>query len=163
MDLLGVLQMINRQIMDTMQPTDLQIGTVVNAPPNGDLEIKISEAMDTLKKEVLYLTEPVVEKKIPLLKHRHKFPHTHTGVHGETGQPTPNDYTEYSTLSDGASGDVQSEDIKGWEYGKPLPLSEDGKYILLNQALEKGDKVLLLRVQSGQKFIVLSRVYGGDS
>lgn len=163
MDFLGVLQEITRQTMDTMQPTDLQIGTVVNAPPNGDLEIKISEAMDTLKKEVLYLTEPVVEKKIPLLKHRHKFPHTHTGVHGETGQPNPNDYTEYSTLSDGASGDVQSEDIKGWEDGKTLPLSEDGKYILLNRALEKGDKVLLLRVQSGQKFIILSRVFGGDS
>lgn len=162
MDFMEVLQRIVRQTMDTMQPTDLQIGTVVNAPPNGDLEIKISEAMDTLKKEVLYLTEPVVEKKIPLLKHRHKFPHTHTGVHGETGQPNPNDYTEYSTLSDGASSDVQSEDIKGWEYGKALPLSEDGKYILLNRALEKGDKVLLLRVQSGQKFIILSRVFGGD-
>lgn len=50
MDFLGVLQEITRQTMDTMQLTDLQIGTVVNAPPNGDLEIKISEAMDTLKK-----------------------------------------------------------------------------------------------------------------
>lgn len=45
---------------------------------------------------------------------------------------------------------------------KKLPLSKDKKYIILNRALEKGDKVLLLRVQNGQKFIVLSRIFGGD-
>ena len=42
-------------------------------------------------------------------------------------------------------------------------MSKDKKYIILNPALKVGDKVLLLRVQSGQKFIVLSRVYGGES
>ena len=43
------------------------------------------------------------------------------------------------------------------ENGKALPV-EDG-YILLNRALAVGHKVLLLRVQNGQKFIVLSRVF----
>lgn len=42
-------------------------------------------------------------------------------------------------------------------------LQVDKKYIILNPALKAGDKVLLLRVQRGQKFVVLSRVYeGGD-
>ena len=35
---------------------------------------------------------------------------------------------------------------------------EDG-YIILNRALAVGDEVILLRVQNGQKFIVLSRVF----
>ena len=43
-----------------------------------------------------------------------------------------------------------------YENGQALPV-EDG-YIILNRALAVGDKVLLLRVQKGQKFIVLSRV-----
>ena len=162
MDLLELLQIINRETYDASQPTDLQIGTVVTAPPEGELEIRISEAMAHLKSEVLYLKESVIEKKIPLLKQRHKFSHTHVGVHGTNQPPTPSEYTEYSTLSEGSSGDVQTEDIKGWEDDRVLPLSKDGKYIILNRALEAGDKVLLLRVQSGQKFIILSRVFGGD-
>lgn len=161
MDLLEVLQQIYRDANNTDQPADLQVGTVVQAPPDGELEISISEAMAPLKSSVLYLTEPVIEKKLPLLKHRHKFPHTHVGIHGSTQGPVPNEYTEYSTLSEGAQTDVQTEDIKGWENGKVLSLSKDGKYIILNRALEAGDKVLLLRVQKGQKFIVLSRVFGG--
>nr|DAG18293.1 MAG TPA: Protein of unknown function (DUF2577) [Caudoviricetes sp.] len=163
MDLLELLQTITREVYDASQPTDLQIGTVVKAPPDDELEIRISEAMASLKSTVLYLAEPVIEKKLPLLKHRHKFPHTHVGVHGPTQPPTPSEYTEYSTLSEASSGDVQTEDIKGLEDGKVLPLSKDGKYIILNRALEVGDKVLLLRVQGGQKFIVLSRVFGGDN
>ena len=63
----------------------------------------------------------------------------------------------------GADSSVQSEDIKGWENGKVLSLSKDKKYIILNPALKAGDKVLLLRVQRGQKFVVLSRVYEGVS
>ena len=32
-------------------------------------------------------------------------------------------------------------------------------YIILNRALEVGDKVLLLRVMRGQQFVILSRVF----
>ena len=35
---------------------------------------------------------------------------------------------------------------------------KDG-YIILNRALEVGDKVLMLRVMRGQQFIILSRVF----
>ena len=74
MDLLAVLQEINRQTNDAGQPTDLQIGTVTKAPPDDDeLEIQISEAMAPLKQAVLYLAEPVIEKKIPILRHRHEI------------------------------------------------------------------------------------------
>ena len=163
MDIVEALLRLNQAVGDIGQPTDLQIGTVVKAPPEDDaLEISISTAMAPLRQEVLYLAEPVIEKKLPLLKHRHKFTHTHVGVHGKTGEPVPEPYTEYALLSEGSSSAVQGEDIKGWENGSVLPLSEDQQYIILNPALKTGDKVLLLRVQSGQKFVVLSRVYGGD-
>ena len=71
MDLLELLQTITREAYDASQPTDLQIGTVVKAPPDDELEIRISEAMAPLKSAVLYLAEPVIEMKLPLLKHRH--------------------------------------------------------------------------------------------
>lgn len=44
-----------------------------------------------------------------------------------------------------------------YENGVALP--SDNDYIFLNTALSTGDKVLLLRVQNGQKFIILSRVF----
>ena len=161
MDIVEALLQLNRAAGDIDQPTDLQIGTVVKAPPDdAALEISISTAMAPLRQDILYLAEPVIEKKIPLLKHRHAMPHIHAGVHGNTGSPSE-PYTEYSLFSEGADSSLQGEDIKGWENGKSLPLSRDGRYIILNPALKKGDKVLLLRVQSGQKFIVLSRVYEG--
>ena len=34
-----------------------------------------------------------------------------------------------------------------------------GRFYYLNRRLEEGDRVLLLRVQHGQKFIVLSRIF----
>ena len=76
---------------------------------------------------------------------------------------SPPYFTEWSALPDGFDAKVQAENFVGWENGAALPLSKDKKYIILNPALKAGDKVLLLRVQSGQKFIVLSRVYGGES
>ena len=45
------------------------------------------------------------------------------------------------------------------ENGQPLPV-EDG-YIILNRALETGDIVLLLRVEHGARYIILSRMFKG--
>lgn len=39
------------------------------------------------------------------------------------------------------------------------PMEATGSTVTLNSALEVGDKVLMLKVQRGQKYIVLSRVY----
>lgn len=47
--------------------------------------------------------------------------------------------------------------LTGSKNGAGLPAS--GDTLTLNPALAAGDKVLLLRVQRGQKFVVLSRVY----
>lgn len=128
MELIQALQQIMQKNMQAMQLTNLVIGTVTAESP---LEITSSTAMAPLRAGVLYLTEPVIEKKIPILQHTHTTP-------------------------DGATGSAL-ESVVCQEDGKPLPV-EDG-YIILNRKLEVGDKVLMLRVQNGQKFIVLSRVF----
>jgi hypothetical protein len=94
------------------------------------MRISISVQMAPLEKNVLMLTSEVVEKKIPVLSHSHSY-------------------------SEGTTGE-SLEGLACYENGEALPV-EDG-YIILNPALKEGDRVLLLRVQRGQMFIVLSRV-----
>ena len=138
-------------------PTDLRVGTVTKESP---LEITINTQSAPLKGPVLILTEPVVEKKIPVLEHRHHINtlgRSHTCPDGGTSTDLTGSYpTLYSLRSQGADGD-QTQNVVCYEHGKPLPV-EDG-YIILNRKLEVGDKVIMLRVENGQRFIVLSRVF----
>ena len=130
MDLYQALQLMMQKNLHAMQPTDLVIGTVTSASP---LEITSNTAMAPLRQPVLYLTENVVEKKIPILQHSHTCP-------------------------DGTTSDaLLSSSIVCQEDGNSLPI--EGGYIILNRALEVGDKVLMMKVQKGQKFVVLSRVF----
>lgn len=160
MELKDVLQQISQQSYSAQQPTDLCIGTVTAVNP---LEVTISQDMAPLQQQVLYLTANVVERKIPVLSHSHYIPagtltHTHGGAVAEdlTGQYQTNN----SLLSSGADTSLQTEDIICYENGQPLPI-EDG-YIILNRALEVGDEVLLLKVQKGQKYIILSRTFPAE-
>lgn len=96
------------------------------------LKISINTAMAALEAPLLYLTQTVTNKRIVAPEGALR------GIacvdNGETlGSGT---YTDPST---------------GTTYD----------YVTINRALRRGDKVLLLRVQNGQKFIVLSRVEGG--
>lgn len=133
MNLADALHLVGQDSMKAAQLTDLCIGTVT---ATGPLEIKTVNAMAPLRAPVLYLTDSVVEKKIPILEH------THAGVHGETGPA------------------LLKAEIICKEHGQSLPV-KDG-YIILNEALKVGDRVLMLRVKSGQKFVVLSRVFEGE-
>lgn len=151
-----------------MQPTDLAVGTVTSADP---LLISINSAMEPLRREVLLLTESVVEKKIPVLEHGHTvsglshthavtgLDHTHSYDSGTktTGSALAGSYDTDSKLSGSHPSGEALADISVIEHGRELPV-ENG-YIILNRGLAAGDKVLLLRVQRGQKFIVLSRVF----
>lgn len=162
MELKDVLYQMMQENMAAGQPTDLRVGTVTSEEP---LEITINPAMAPLRRRQLYLTEPVVEKKIPVLTHKHyisTLTHTHTAPGGATGPALEGSYLgEDSLVSEGFNAILQDQDIVCWENGKELPI-EDG-FIILNRKLETGDKVLLLRVQSGQKFIVLSRIFEEES
>ena len=148
MELKDVLQQMMQQSQAAMQPTDLCVGTVDAVHP---LAITINTAMAPLRQEVLYLTESVVEKKIPILTHSHTIPagtlrHNHGGAVGDD-------------LGASCATGEMLQPVRCYENGKPLPV-ENG-YIILNRALAVGDRVLLLKVQKAQKFIILSRVFEG--
>ena len=134
MELKDILQQLTQESMKSAQLTDLQIGTVTSVSP---LEITVSTSMAPLQSGVLYLTVNVVEKKIPVLQHNHVIHDTYTG--GGTSEDN-----------------LMQSSIICYENGTALPVQNG--YIILNRALEVGDIVLLLRVQNGQKFVVLSRV-----
>lgn len=167
MNLSETLYMMMQQNQRAGQPTDLRTGTVTSTDP---LEISINTAMAPLRREVLLLTESVVEKKIPVLTHVHDtsgFAHTHqisTLSHshqysgGTTQSALTSSYTTQESLSqDTFTSDQRLSEITCYENGQPLPA--EGGYIILNRALAVGDRVLLLRVQNGQRYIVLSRVF----
>ena len=111
----------------------------------------------------------MVEKKIPQLTHSHDtsgfshshtvsgLGHTHTSGSGSTGSALGGSYPTSTSLNDTYTSDSRLGEIAALENGKALPV-EDG-YILLNRGLAVGDKVLMLQVMGGQKFIVLSRLF----
>lgn len=157
---MSLSQALYQMIQDNQaagHPTDLAFGTVTNISP---LEITQNNQAAPLRSPVLILTEAVVEKKIPVLQHRHHIDtlgHSHSCPDGGTSTNLTGSYpTLYSLASEGADGD-QTQNVVCYEHGKPLPV-EDG-YIILNRGLAVGDKVIMLRVQSGQRFIVLSRAF----
>ena len=152
MELIEVMQQI---IQDTNKgkTTDLQIGTVDSIAP---LAVTVDTMMAPLQAGVLYLTESVVEKKIPILEHKHEIKtlaHTHTTDDGDTGEALADTYETEPAL-------LQAS-IVCTENGTALPV-ENG-YIILNRGLMVGDRVLMMRVQNGQKFIILSRVFEGGA
>lgn len=221
MNLAETVYLMVQKSMKAAQLTDLKVGTVTAVGP---LEITIDPAMPPIPSGILYLTEPVIEKKIPILTHAHEVDglnhshsvtglshqhntgglyhthtvdglghthtisglgHTHTTADGTTGSALGGDFSTGSSLSsadtsDALSGSYPSDtqltgtypttgaldsvesggalgNIACYENGQALPV-ENG-YIILNRALAVGDMVLLLRVQNGQKFIVLSRIF----
>nr|DAU66768.1 MAG TPA: Protein of unknown function (DUF2577) [Caudoviricetes sp.] len=157
MNLVDALVMVSEGTAKASQPCDLEVGTVTTVNP---LSITRDIAQAPLQEQVLILTENVVEKKIPILNHVHHIDtlgHSHTSPDGTTSTNLTGSYpTLTSLVSSGADGD-QNQNIVCYEHGQPLPI-EDG-YIILNRALEIGDKVLLLKVQKGQKFVILSRIF----
>lgn len=159
MSLIAAIKYVSRQDQQAGQPTDYVRGTVTSEDP---LKITIDDTMQELERQSLILTEPVVEKKIPILDHNHwinTLSHTHTCPTGGTSAALTGRYrTEpYSLVSENFDSTEQAQNIICYENGEPLPI-EDG-YIILNRKLEKGDKVLMLSVSSGQLFIVLSREF----
>ena len=193
MTLAETVYLMVQKSMKASQLSDLRVGTVETVGP---LSITIDPNMQPLQAGVLLLTEPVIEKKIPILAHTHDveglehthsvtglshlhntgglshshtvdgLSHTHTLTEGATGSALGGSYPSDSQLTSsypsdtqltgsypttGALSDVESTSALGnvacIENGVTLPV-ENG-YIILNRALEVGDKVLLLRVQNG--------------
>lgn len=167
MELADVMRQMMQESMEGYGLSDMTIGTVTSAKP---LAVKIRDGMADIPQAAIRLTAAVIEKKIPVLKHEHitkgfrhdhalpDFSHNHTTEEGETGPALEDSWqTETALDQDEFTSDERLKEIRCYEDGKPLPV-KDG-YIILNRALEAGDKVLMIRVMRGQQFIILSRVF----
>lgn len=137
MDAVEAVQMIAQRAMNAYGLSDLEIGTVTKVNP---LQVKTQDVQDPIPAEALILTANVVEKKIPVLKHNHVIRDSYTG---------------------GGSSETALNSIACYENGKALPV-ENG-YIILNRALRAGDQVIMMAVSRGQRHIILSRSYGGET
>lgn len=143
MTLLEVLVDVVNSVNGASQLTDMVIGTVTSVSP---LEITIDVSQAAIKSEIIYLTDAVIEKKLSTLSHTH----TVSGSTGAGGSPSHSHGVSLTT-SDALGNTVCTEN------GVALPYDASG--ITLNRGLAVGDKVLMLSVQHGQKYVVLSRLF----
>lgn len=160
MELIDVLHMVGQQGQQAAQPTDMVIGTVESVNP---LTVRTNIQSAPLQESVLLLTSAVVERKIPILQHIHHID-TLSHQHANSVVALTGSYPTLPSLYSEGAGADQTQDIICYEHGQPLPI-EDG-FIILNRALEVGDKVIMMKVQRGQRYVILSRVFefqsGGD-
>lgn len=129
MELIDVLAQIIGDSVNSMQLPEMYVATVTSKDP---LEVQIDINQATIRAELLYRTDAVIERKIPNLKHRHTYSSSNTGYA----------LADYTITIDGKAQPVGGE-------------------IILSRGLAVGDKVLLLSVQKGQKFIILSHLWEG--
>lgn len=136
-----LIRKIISEFLTNAKLTDMEVGTVTSIEP---LEIQLIQTMLPLPRECLYLTGNVIEKTIDKLEHTHQYYDSDTGegASGSATRTTDPALVNYQVMED----------------GKPLGYNKDGKMII-NKGLEVGDRVLLLRVREGQKYIVLNRLY----
>lgn len=128
--------------------TDMVIGTVTQIDP--ELQVTLEGTMLPIPKAVLVLTANVVEKTITVNGHIHNInglSHSHTYSDGTTGSALTGTYPTQTGF----------ESLLCTENG--VPLTVNGNIVTINRGLILGDKVLMLRVLDGQKFIILSRLF----
>lgn len=161
--------------VQSTNPMQYCYGTVTNADP---LKIRLNDTTLEITGNSILLTESVVEKKITIKKHTHKIGpeianHTHIvgvpplTVAGAVPAAPPTAPTAAGTVPKTNDFDQNTEIVTTvleavcTEFGENLPVDRDDERIVIttNRALEKDDKVLMLRVSAGQRFIVLSRVF----
>ncbi len=186
MDAIDVLHLITEETLGAYGLTDLTVGTVTGTDP---LEVKIREDMAAIPESALRLTATVVERKIPVLEHRHVttgfrhghalpdfshshalsgLSHSHSGGEGQTGPALTGSFQTENALDNSfqAEDSLIQDAFPSDDRLSDIVCYENGEalpvrdgYIILNRGLEEGDKVLLLKVMRSQQFIILSRVF----
>ena len=175
--LLETIQQIALKAVRASNPMSFLYGKVTAVNPLkilcGDNGLEISE-------DFLILCEPVIEKKLTIKKHNHTIGsalvgHTHpipslqvTGavpvgtapVTAGPGSTSASTDLNAKTTVDDTVLDAYCQEFKIDDEHKLPAVPDDDKIVVtINKALEVGEKVVMLKVCSGQEFIVLSRMY----
>lgn len=176
-NLLNTIQQIAVQAVQANNPISFLYGTVKKVNP---LAIEVGDNGLVIPEKALILCEPVIEKKLTIKKHNHTIGsalvgHTHpipslqvTGavpigtapVTAGPGSTSASTDLNAKTTVDDTVLDAYCQEFKMDDEHKLPAVPDDDKIVVtINKALEVGEKVVMLKVCSGQEFIVLSRMY----
>lgn len=148
--MIEVIRNIIDEQMNAYGLTDLAIGTVVSISP---LKIKLTDRI-TLNENQILLTEFVLEKSLKLI-HKHgvedvkisKYTHTHK-VEGATKK----EQEHLHGIDLNTKPDTHSHKAE-------ITIKDNlGAKIIIQEGLKNGDKVIMMRTEQGQKYVVLSKV-----
>lgn len=161
-NLLQVIQNIAVNAVDASNPASLCYGIVTSAKP---LKIRLDESSLEISDSAVMLTESVVERKITIDKHNHTIGDGLL-MHGHVVTVTQGSGTAANSADITASTAVDDTvlTVHYSEFGQDVTDNQvneenDKVTITLTRALDKDDRVLMLRLMGGQKFIVLSRIF----
>jgi hypothetical protein len=122
------IKMLAKQVIEQGKPCNIEFGTVVSSSP---LIIRLSQKIE-LNDKFLILTNAVKDHSVDITVSWKTVENKHKHGNGNDGQPT--DEVEHDH---GISG---------------------VKKITIHNGLTVGEKVILLRVQGGQSYVVIDRV-----
>ena len=163
-NLLTTIQSIAVNAVKSTNPVEYCFGTVTSINP---LKVRLNESTLEVWGDTLMLTSAVVERKLTIKKHTHEIgtklaTHTHqfTGQ-GAVGVPTG--IGETTKIVDTV---LDAFVVEHGDTDNPLPAEPDEDknkiVVTINRGLQVNDKVIMLRVCGGQKFVILSRVFKRD-
>lgn len=130
-ELLRLIKRASTEAVETSKPMNIVFGTVTSISP---LNINIEQKLN-LSEKFLILTQNVTDFEVSLTMDHTTENHTHTHT-----------ITDTYTNGGSASEETHNHSYKGT------------KTFLIHNGLKVGDKVMLLRMQGGQKYIVLDKV-----
>lgn len=160
--LLSTIQTIAVRAVESTNPVVFTYGTVTGTDP---LKVRIDESTIELSGESLILTANVVEKTVTIQKHTHgmdsQLIDIASAVSATGGNVTFAPQGASVTLNHKHTNETTVLDAVCNEHGEELPKDADNERIVvtINRALKKGDRVIMLRVCSGQEYIIMSRVF----
>lgn len=145
-DAVGVVKKMQKvavSAMEASKPVNVCFGDVLNVSP---LQISVEQKMILNEAQLILsrnVTDYVTEVTVQWETLAHKIPHTH-------------DIDLTDSNGDTVSGKTKSQSVS---HTHDL---EGKKQMTIHNGLIKGEKVILIRQQEGQKFIVWDRIGGGS-
>lgn len=158
-NLLTTIQKIAVNAVNATNPVSFYIGTVTSVSP---LKVRIHNTTLEVDQDCLLLSSSVVEKKITINSHDHPIGSALANhIHPYTDTPAGPSTTSPSTDLAGAKVDAITLEGSCIEHGEALNVEQkDGNLVITyNRALQKDDKLLMMKVSNGQQFVILSRVF----
>lgn len=134
------------EAVEATKPVNVYFGTVVSASPlqiNVEQKMLLGEKQLVLARNVTEYTAMVTVQwstESEKIRHRHQL----SNITDDAGDKITSAYTEYQEVP-------HAHDIEGT------------KQMTFHFALEKGEQVILIRQQEGQKYIVIDRIGGGSA